>query len=201
MKAPVLLILILLILILLVSGCTQKRPVTTVTTSIVTTTVPTTSIQMTTTIGECVVSLCDCKCHPKGTTIEETTGKLCGIDCKGTQNVTGCELVDNECQEVYVKVTKIALPVVRELNLTVSKEGFEPDTIVVNKGDTVKINTISADSTMGFAIKELYISEKVYPHRYNTIIFVANTSGNITYYCPRPCGKDQRSIRGTLVVN
>lgn len=50
---------------------------------------------------ECRLSLCDCKCHPAGQTPEELTGKLCGINCLGEFNVTGCEYADGICREIH----------------------------------------------------------------------------------------------------
>jgi plastocyanin len=46
--------------------------------------------------------LCGCKCYPEGQTPEELNGTLCGINCLGEFNVTGCKVVDNACKEVYV---------------------------------------------------------------------------------------------------
>lgn len=49
---------------------------------------------------DCVLSLCDCKCYPKGETREEKEGVLCGINCVGIYGVGGCEVVDGKCKEV-----------------------------------------------------------------------------------------------------
>ena len=50
---------------------------------------------------KCALSLCGCKCYPEGQTPEEVNGTLCGINCLGEFNVTGCKVVDNACKEVY----------------------------------------------------------------------------------------------------
>ena len=50
---------------------------------------------------KCSLSLCGCKCYPEGQTPEELNGTLCGINCLGEFNVTGCKVVDNACTEVY----------------------------------------------------------------------------------------------------
>ena len=50
---------------------------------------------------KCSLSLCGCKCYPEGQTPEELNGTLCGINCLGEFNVTGCKVVDNACKEVY----------------------------------------------------------------------------------------------------
>ena len=69
----------LLLGLTLVSGCVKKEPEQT----------------------ECVLSLCDCKCYPKGQTPEELTGRICGINCLGEYGITGCEYKDGECEVVY----------------------------------------------------------------------------------------------------
>jgi len=51
---------------------------------------------------KCSLSLCDCKCYPEGQTPEELNGTLCGINCLGEFNVTGCKVIDNACGEVRV---------------------------------------------------------------------------------------------------
>lgn len=53
-------------------------------------------------VKECQLSLCDCKCHPAGQTPEALGGgKMCGINCMGIYNITGCELVGERCVEIY----------------------------------------------------------------------------------------------------
>lgn len=49
---------------------------------------------------ECSLSLCDCKCYPKGETREEKEGVICGINCLGIYGVYGCEAVNGECKEI-----------------------------------------------------------------------------------------------------
>jgi hypothetical protein len=51
-------------------------------------------------ITECILSLCDCKCYPKGETPEEKTGKLCGINCYGIYGISGCVLKEGKCEVV-----------------------------------------------------------------------------------------------------
>lgn len=53
-------------------------------------------------VEECSLSLCDCKCHLKGQTPEELTGKICGINCLGEHGVKGCEFKEGNCFEVYL---------------------------------------------------------------------------------------------------
>lgn len=56
-------------------------------------------------MSECKLSLCDCRCHPKGATLEETEGVLCGINCLGEYGVSDCTLYNGSCTEVHVQTT------------------------------------------------------------------------------------------------
>jgi len=85
-------LLIMLVILALVCGCVSQQATTTTTTAPIE-------------VKECVLSLCDCKCHIKGTTTEEKTGALCGINCLGEYGVSGCEFKDNVCREVYEETT------------------------------------------------------------------------------------------------
>lgn len=44
----------------------------------------------------CVLSLCDCQCH-KAPYQDDAP---CGINCRGEYGIKGCELVDDECEEL-----------------------------------------------------------------------------------------------------
>ena len=56
-------------------------------------------------ITECVLSLCDCKCYPKGSTPEELTGKLCGINCLRYHGISGCGNAQGVCVPIVVSTT------------------------------------------------------------------------------------------------
>ncbi|PIR02408.1 MAG: hypothetical protein CO031_01335 [Candidatus Nealsonbacteria bacterium CG_4_9_14_0_2_um_filter_37_38] len=43
-------------------------------------------------ITDCVLSLCDCKCHPEGKTPEKLRGVLCGVNCEGIYGIEDCKL-------------------------------------------------------------------------------------------------------------
>jgi hypothetical protein len=47
--------------------------------------------------NECVLSLCDCKCYPKGQTPEEQEVVFCGINCLAEKGVSGCTCSEGVC--------------------------------------------------------------------------------------------------------
>jgi len=49
----------------------------------------------------CHMSLCDCQCYPEGQTPEEKDGRMCGINCLGEFNATGCRETNGACNVVY----------------------------------------------------------------------------------------------------
>jgi len=46
----------------------------------------------------CVLSLCDCQCHPKGQTPEEQKGIFCGINCLSEKGVSECICSKGKCE-------------------------------------------------------------------------------------------------------
>ena len=46
---------------------------------------------------ECVLNTCDCQCHPKWQTTQQTSETVCRIDCKELFNIIGCKYVGLEC--------------------------------------------------------------------------------------------------------
>jgi len=78
---------------------------------------------------------------------------------------------------------------------------FYPQTVVVLKGDTVKIvlnNTDEMDH--GFAIDAYGISQIVKAGQTITIDFVADKAGVFTFYCTAPCGPGHSEMTGQLIV-
>jgi hypothetical protein len=65
----------------------------------------TTTYRTTTTIAGCSLSLCDCKCYPRGMTPEESRKVLCGINCLKEAGVSGCVAGKGGCIEVRASTT------------------------------------------------------------------------------------------------
>lgn len=90
---------------------------------------------------------------------------------------------------------------VKEVNLEAYQFGFSPETIVVNKGDTVIIHATSRDVTHGVAIKEYGINEKVEQGKVTDIKFVADKAGTFEIHCSVYCGAGHAQMRAELIVN
>ena len=89
---------------------------------------------------------------------------------------------------------------VREISIIAKRFEFEPSTIEVNQGETVRLTVKSIDVKHGFAISEYSIYETLPPNKEVKIEFVADKVGEFTYYCSVPCGYGHGRMRGKLIV-
>jgi len=99
-------------------------------------------------------------------------------------------------------VTKTLTPTsqTKEFTIVARRFVFEPDTITVNAGDTVKLTINSVDVTHGFAISEFGVNATLFPGQTKTVEFVASRSGTYRMFCSIVCGSGHSSMKGTLVV-
>lgn len=89
----------------------------------------------------------------------------------------------------------------KEFNVVASQFAFDPDTITVDKGDTVIIHVTSADVPHGFAIEGYNVNVAFDKGETKTVTFVADKAGTFQFFCSVPCGSGHRSMKGQLVVN
>jgi len=90
---------------------------------------------------------------------------------------------------------------VREFTVEASNWKFEPSTITVNKGDTVKITLVNKDVSHGIAIRDFGFDLKAEAGKSATGQFVASKQGTFDFSCNVFCGDGHREMEGTLVVN
>lgn len=90
---------------------------------------------------------------------------------------------------------------VKEFDLTAKQWEFNPSTITVNKGDTVKLHITSIDVTHGFGMPDFGISETLTPGSTIDIEFVADKRGTFTFACIVVCGSGHGGMNGQLIVN
>ena len=89
---------------------------------------------------------------------------------------------------------------VRVIQMKAFQFGFDPNPVVVVKGDKVKLVVTSTDVTHGFSIAEFGVNVRLFPGRPSIIDFTADKSGTFIFYCSVPCGAGHRSMRGRLIV-
>jgi len=90
---------------------------------------------------------------------------------------------------------------VKEFSITARRWEFDPSTITVNIGDTVKLSITSIDVTHGFNIPDFNIDEQLRPNTTVNIEFVADRTGSFPFRCSVICGSGHLGMTGKLIVN
>jgi heme/copper-type cytochrome/quinol oxidase subunit 2 len=90
---------------------------------------------------------------------------------------------------------------VKTFDVVASKFRFEPDTISVTQGETVRLRLRSADRSHSFAIKAFRVKALI-PKGGESIAveFVADRVGSFAFTCAEYCGTGHSAMKGTLVV-
>jgi len=102
-------------------------------------------------------------------------------------------------QQVEEKIVVLSEEV-KEFKITAKQFQFEPSTIEVNKGDTVKLIVTSADVPHGISIPEYGINERLDPGKPVTIEFKAEKEGTFTAFCSVFCGSGHSAMKGKIIV-
>ncbi len=90
---------------------------------------------------------------------------------------------------------------VKTIDVTASQFKFEPATISVAEGDTVRLRLRSADRTHGIGIKAFRVKALI-PKASETVTveFVADRAGTFDITCSEYCGTGHRAMKGKLIV-
>ena len=89
---------------------------------------------------------------------------------------------------------------VKEITMQVSDWEFNPSTIRVKKGQTVKLHISTAEGNHGIAIPDFGISAQLPVGTEKTIEFVADKKGTYSFFCNVFCGSGHKDMKGTLIV-
>jgi cytochrome c oxidase subunit 2 len=90
---------------------------------------------------------------------------------------------------------------VKTVDVTASRFRFEPATISVTQGDSVRLRLHSADRSHAFAIKAFRVKALI-PKGGETVTveFVADQAGTFAFTCSEYCGTGHSEMKGRLVV-
>ena len=90
---------------------------------------------------------------------------------------------------------------VKTIDVVASQFQFEPATITVAQGDSVRLRLHSADRTHGLAIKPFRVNALI-PKTGEavTVEFVADQAGAFDITCSEHCGSGHAGMKGRLVV-
>lgn len=89
---------------------------------------------------------------------------------------------------------------VRVVNVKAFKYDFNPNPIIVNKGEKLKLIVTSTDVTHGFAMPDYNINTPLPAGKQTTIEFIADKQGTFPIICSIYCGSGHSSMRGNLIV-
>lgn len=91
-------------------------------------------------------------------------------------------------------------PQTREFSVEAKQWEFNPSTITVNQGDTVKLTIKSVDVAHGIAIPAFGIDKQLESGKEVEIEFVADKTGEFPFYCAVFCGQGHKDMTGTIIV-
>ncbi|MCM8786410.1 MAG: cupredoxin domain-containing protein [Candidatus Omnitrophica bacterium] len=89
---------------------------------------------------------------------------------------------------------------IREIKVDAFQFGFNPETIVVKKGEKVRLIAKSTDVLHGIAIKEYNVNQELPPNKIKIIEFTADKTGEFHFHCSIYCGTGHGKMHGKLVV-
>ena len=88
----------------------------------------------------------------------------------------------------------------KEFDITARNWEFIPNTITVNKGDTVKLKITSIQGTHGFMLSEFGINTQLVQGNTVNVEFVADKVGTFKFACYVQCGRGHGGMKGQLIV-
>ncbi len=89
---------------------------------------------------------------------------------------------------------------VRVIKVKAHQWAFEPNRIMVKKGEKVRIIARSSDVTHGFGLPDFNIDEQLPPNKDVTVEFTPDRAGQFEWRCTVYCGAGHKNMRGMLVV-
>lgn len=89
---------------------------------------------------------------------------------------------------------------IKEINLEAYQFGYEPEEIVVKKGDIVRLFISSRDVAHGVYIKEYGVSARAEKGKVKKVEFIAKESGKFPILCSVYCGRGHSKMKAVLIV-
>jgi cytochrome c oxidase subunit 2 len=89
---------------------------------------------------------------------------------------------------------------VHEIQVTAKKYEFEPNPIVVKKGEHVKLVVTATDHDHGIEIEEFHVDQKLNKGQPTTIEFTPDKAGTFPFKCSVVCGFGHGKMKGKVVV-
>ncbi len=88
----------------------------------------------------------------------------------------------------------------RVVRISAKQFEFEPDTVVLKRGESVTIELTSLDRPHGFKVPAFGVRLDALPGETTRIIFVPDKTGRFSWLCDVFCGLDHEGMSGLFVV-
>src|SRR6202051_1051393 len=85
---------------------------------------------------------------------------------------------------------------VHEIQGTLRKYEFSPGSLLVRKGEKVKLVMTAADHDHGFKLDDFNINQKIPKGTTVVVEFTADKAGTFRFRCSNVCGIGHRSMKG-----
>ena len=86
------------------------------------------------------------------------------------------------------------------VKMTAKKYAFDPPTITVERGRTVRIEATAVDHDHGIEIEEFKVKARLDKGKPTIVEFTPDRTGEFTMKCSVFCGFGHRGMKGKLVV-
>jgi len=97
-------------------------------------------------------------------------------------------------------VLAVAAAQPRVVEIAAKKFAFTPDSITLERGETVTIRVTSQDRDHGFLQKELGVDLDVEPDRVNEVTITPQSAGHFVAICDDFCGSGHGNMKMTITV-
>lgn len=88
----------------------------------------------------------------------------------------------------------------RVVRISARQFTFEPDTVVLKRGERVTVELTSLDRTHGFKVPAFDVRLDALPGETTRITFVPNKAGRFSWLCDVFCGLDHEAMAGLFIV-
>lgn len=89
---------------------------------------------------------------------------------------------------------------IREVSMSAYRFAFDPDEVLVKKGEKVRLVIKSTDVTHGIAIRDLDIDRELPQGEEKVIEFTPQETGTLHFHCSVYCGSGHGRMHGKIIV-
>ena len=116
--------------------------------------------------------------------------------------LVGCVQEQKETDEQQFLAPMAVASEVKFFDVSIYDDVFDPSTITVNEGDTVKLRFIAEDDDYGVVIDAFNVyTDEIFEGETLEVSFVADKAGTFSFVCNEFCSDEaQEGAQGSLVV-